>query len=67
MGMGSFASTLSPQRSNVSIFDEQISQNEEEDNEKDKESDAEEEVSFGTGTRPLLKELEGKSIEYILY
>ncbi|RHZ88162.1 hypothetical protein Glove_26g128 [Diversispora epigaea] len=57
--MGSFASTLSSQRSNISIFDEQPSQNNEEnDNDKDKESEAEEEVPFGTGTRTLLQELE---------
>ncbi|RHZ59060.1 hypothetical protein Glove_365g106 [Diversispora epigaea] len=56
--MGSFANILSSQKPNFSIFDEQTSQTNEEENENDeyKESGAEEEVPFGTVTQTLLQE-----------
>ncbi|RHZ66100.1 hypothetical protein Glove_309g158 [Diversispora epigaea] len=55
--MGSFANIISSQKPNFSIFDEQTSQNNEEENEndEDKESGAEE-VPFGTVTQTLLQE-----------
>ncbi|RHZ68100.1 hypothetical protein Glove_297g30 [Diversispora epigaea] len=56
--MESFASTLDSKKS---IFDEQPTQNEEEDNKNDKDT-VEEEVPLEAGTNTLLQEIEGRNI-----
>ncbi|RHZ80815.1 hypothetical protein Glove_132g297 [Diversispora epigaea] len=54
--MEKFSNTLSSQKSHMSIFDEQPSQNGEEENGND--NNKEEEVPFGTGAQALLNEQE---------